>query len=148
MEEFFDSAKYFTSRKGLYLWPEFTQRILPAYQGQIACRGIEGVDYVNLPRKMYDREIVAEYLDGEEEVRKHAFTPDQVADMVNAQKSGVSGVLLNNGCANILYMIGIEGVLFPVHSHWSSALSGWLIRASQFDIVPWPAGHRVLRSKR
>ncbi|MBP6888802.1 MAG: hypothetical protein KBC21_03815 [Candidatus Pacebacteria bacterium] len=144
----FDSAKYFVTRDGLYVWPEFAQRILPAYQGLIPKRGIEGVHSVDLPRNMYDREIVAEYLGGEEEARKHAFTPDQVADLIDTQKGGKAGVLLNNGYANLLYMIGVCDVLFPVSVDWRSVNSCWHVRAYQFDDARWRAGLRVLRNKR
>lgn len=143
----FDSAKYFVTRDGLYVWPEFTQRILPAYRDPIVRRGVEGVDSVDLPRNMYDREIVAEYLGGEEEARKHAFTPDQVADLIDAQWGGKPGILLNNGYANILFMLGVNGVLFPVIVLWSSDRGEWNVNACGFDGVHWSAGRRVIRNK-
>ncbi len=144
----FDPAKYFVTRDGLHVWPEFATLILPVYQGLIPKRGIEGVDSVDLPRNMYDREIVAEYLGGEEEVRKHAFTPNQVAGLIDTQKDGKAGVLLNNGYANILYMIGVGGVLLPVSVDWRSDRSLWSVDAYQFDDDYWSAGHRVIRNKR
>lgn len=143
----FDSAQYFVIRPGLYVWPEFTSRILPAYVGVLQIRGVKGFDSVDLPRNMYDSEIIAEYLGGEEEARKHAFTPDQLADLIDEQKGGTSGVLLNNGYANILHMIGVGGVLFPVDVGWDSDYSHWGVRAYRFSDVRWRAGSRVLRNK-
>lgn len=145
--DMFNSAKYFTTRDDLYVWPEFVQRILSAYQQPIPKRGIEGIDHVDLPCNMYDREIVAEYLGGEEEARKHAFTPDQVAELIDAQQGGTTGVLLNNGYANILFMLGTTGVLFPVRVYWRSGSSGWDVGACRFDGDGWGDGDRVLRNK-
>lgn len=144
----FDSSKYFVTRGSLYVWPEFTLRILPAYQGLIPKRGIRGVEYIDMTRYLlYDREIVVEYLGGMEEVRKHAFAPDQLADLMDAQKEGKVGVLLNNGYANILYMVGMNEELFCVSMHWNSVQSHWDICAYEFDAGICYAGYRIFRNK-
>lgn len=148
VKELFDSSKYFGTRDGLYIWPEFAQRILPAYREPIVRRSVKGIDFVDLTRNMYDREIVAEYLGGEEKARKSAFTPDQLAELIDAQWGGKPGLLLNNGHANILYMIGVDRVLFPVNVRWNSDDSHWRVNAYQFDDGDWSAGYRVLRNKR
>jgi hypothetical protein len=144
---FFDSAKYFVTRAGLYVWSEFAGRILPAYKA-IVRRGIKGVDSIDLSRNMYDREIVAEYLGGEEVARKHAFTPDQVAELIDAQWGGKPGLLLNNGYANILYVLGKDDVLFPASVYWNSGSDEWVVGACTFDDGYWLAGRRVLRNRR
>lgn len=145
--EYFDSSKYFFTRKGLLVWPEFASRILPAYKGLIPKRGIKGVEFVNLTRRMHDHDIVAEYLGGIEEARKHSFTPDQLADLVDAQKGGKAGVLLTNGDSTILYMVGIDEELFPVRVSWDSDSSCWDVYSCMFDNVVWFADDRVLRNK-
>ncbi len=144
----FDSAQYFVTHPGLYVWPEFTQQILPAYPGSIKKRGIKGVYFVDLSRNMCDREIVEEHLGGEKEARKHAFTPDQVADLIDAQPDGKSSELLSNVSANILYMTGVGGVLFPVYVRWHSSFSHWIVRVFRFEDGPWGAGRRLICNKR
>lgn len=148
-DQMFNFSKYFINRDGLYIWADFARWILLAYQQPIPRRGIKDVDHVHLKRNMYDHEIVAEYLGGEEEARKHALTLDQVADLIDAQWGGKSGVLLNNGHANLLFMLGKDGVLFPVDVSWSSdgSSSSWGVRARQFGRVRWGAGRRVIRNK-
>ena len=94
-EGMFDSKKYFTIRDGLYVFPEFTRQIVLAYQHLILKRGIEDVDHVDLYSNMDDCEIIAKCLGGDEEARKHSFTPDQFADLIDAQRGGTSGVLVS-----------------------------------------------------
>lgn len=144
----FDSVKYFVTGDDLYVLPEFASRILPAYHEPIARRGVEGVDSVDLLANMYDRDIITKYLGGEEEVRKHAFTPDQIAELIDAQPGGKSGKLLNNGYANIFYMIGKDEVLFAVSVYWASVDRQWLVHACVLGGGYWLAGHRVFRNKR
>lgn len=144
----FEASVYFVTRPGLCVSSEFTLCILPAYVGVIPIRGVKGVDHIDLPPHMYDREIVAECLGGMKEARNHAFTPDQLADLIDAQEGGTSGVLLNNGYVNALYMIGVDEVLFPVSVYWGSVDSHWRVFAGQFDCGCWPAVVRVFRNKR
>lgn len=146
--DMFNASEYFTTRSGLYVWVDFILKILPAYNSPILKRGIEGVDFVNLPRNMSDCVIIAEYFSSGEEVRKHAFTLDQIADLIDAQNNGEDGALLNNGYANIFYVVGKNNILFAVGVRWSSGNSNWSIDA--FDLVEayhWDDGHRVFRNK-
>jgi hypothetical protein len=145
----FDSSEYFVTRPGLiYVWPEFASRILPAYPKAIPKRGLKGVDFVDLPRNMYDSEIITEYLGGEEEARKHAFIPDQIAMAIDEQKNGESGRMLNNGYANIFYMIGVNGVLFAVYVFWNSDDRWWYVIAFKLgEGGRWYVGNRIFRNK-
>lgn len=148
VNETFNSAKYFVRGAGLYIWPDFTHRILSAYLRPIQKRGIKEVDFIDLPRNMYNREIVTEYLGGMEEARKKAFTPDQLADLIDAQWDGKPGALLSNGYANILYVIGRGRLLFPVKVCWSAVGREWDVSAYTFDSAHWSADSRVLRNRR
>ena len=144
----FNPPEYFVTRDGLGVSSEFTSRILSVHNKPTEKHGLEGVSHVDLSKKMYDSEIIKEYLGGEEEARKHAFTPDQVADQIDKQKDGGEGELLNNGYANIFYVIGKGEVLFAVFVLWSSASRGWFVSAHKLgESGDWGAGPRVFCNK-
>jgi hypothetical protein len=144
----FNASKYFVTRQGLWVSSDFTSRILPAYINPMTKRGLDGVNSVDLPRNMYDSEIITEYLGGEEQARKNAFTLDQIAELVDGQRNGEAGVLLNNGYANIFYVVGKDGVLFAVPVRWRSPDRQWRVDAYELDgHGDWIAGSRLFRNK-
>ena len=84
---------------------------------------------------------------GMEEVRKHAFTPDQIADLRDKQMSGEEGQLLTNGYWNLFYVIGKGGVLFVVGLYWDRDdgewhADAWLLVENDF----WNSDYRVFRN--
>ncbi len=143
----FVTATYFQTSDKLHVWPEFASRITAAYSEPIAKRGLDGVEKaLDLTRNMSDTEIISQ-LGGEAEVRKYAFTPDQIADMIDAQPSGSPGAMLTNGYANIFYVTGVDGVLFAVRVRWLSGRRQWLVAACRLGVDgDWLAGRRVFRN--
>lgn len=145
----FDSSTYFVNRDGLYIWPKFSSRILPAYTAKITKRGVDGIGSIDLKRNMYDRKIITEFFGNEEEARKNAFTPDQIAELIDKQKDGVSGLLLVNGYTNIFYVVGKDQVLFAVGVFWRSGARKWDVGAYALDGGGgWCAGSHIFRNKR
>ncbi len=144
----FNPPEYFVTRDSLWVSSEFTSRILSAHNKSTEKRGLEGMSHFDLPKNMYDKDIIKEYLGGEEETRKHAFTPDQVADQIDKQKDGGEGELLNNGYANIFYVIGKGEVLFAVYVDWDRDGHRWGVSAYGLDVDgSWLAGYRLFRNK-
>ncbi len=145
----FNPSEYFVTRDGL-MWvsSDFTSRILSAHNKPTEKRGLEGVTHVDLRKNMYDHDIIKEYLGGEEEVRKHAFTPDQIADMIDKQKKGERGKkLLGDGYTNIFYVVGKDEVLFAVHVGGDFGDRHWSVNAYELDMDDWSAGGRIFRNK-
>ncbi len=66
-ENFFNPQAYFKTRKGLYIWDTFAERILSGQKETMPYRGTEGVTSQILPRNMSDTEIISELLGGMEE---------------------------------------------------------------------------------
>ncbi len=144
----FVTASYFVTKPGLWVHSDFTSRITAAYPEALVPRGLDGVESFDLSTASYDREILTRpEMGGEENVRKHAFTPDQVADLINLQPEGAEGKLLTNGYANLFYVVGKDGVLFVVRVHWSAGGRRWGVDAWGLDgRGHWGAGYRVFRN--
>ncbi len=135
-------AEFFRPRKGLWFYDHqsFTDRVLTSARDD-GSGNIEGCDHIDLPRAMYDREIIAEYLGGQ-----YAFILNQVKTYLTVQANGEDGPLLTNGYANIFYVLGKGGVLFAVNVHWHS--DKWRVRGWHLDEYGrWRAGHRIFRNK-
>lgn len=142
----FHAPTYFQSRNGLYVWDSFATRVLPAFQVKVVRRGLAGVTQVDLPRNMNDSERYRELQGGEGEVRKHVFTPDQIADQIDLQPNGEDGELLTNGCAN-LFDVLVGEVLVVVSVRWNSVVRLWHVFAwSPGEFGEWGAGKRVFRN--
>ncbi|MFZ2303184.1 MAG: hypothetical protein WAV98_00135 [Minisyncoccia bacterium] len=145
-EKLFNPHTYFKTREGLYVWNTFEQRILSEQKVSMPHRGLEGVTSHTLARNMTDTEIIDELLGGTEEVRKHASTLDQIATMIDLQPKGIDGELLNNGYANIFYVL-VNGVLFAVSVGWRLGRRRWRVGAWHLGAYGnWDAGIRVFRN--
>lgn len=131
-EKMFNPHTYFKTRGGLYIWGTFNEHILSMQDGPMQHRGYEGMTSVVLARNMSDQEIIDELLDGVDEVRAHAVTLDQIAAKIDLQPNGEAGDLMNNGYANIFYVL-VKEVLFAVHVHWRSDNREW-------DVDGWHLG--------
>lgn len=142
----FNPHTYFSNRDGLYIYDSFERRILLKSKRSMPHRGLEGVTNSMLARSMSNNEIIDEILGGTKETRKHAFTLDQIAAKIDLQPNGKDGDLLNNGYANIFYVL-VGEVLFAVRVHWDSGYRGWLVRDLHLDENDgWNAGSRVFRN--
>ena len=145
----FSTTKYFTTRPGLEVSDEFTHKIVRFYPNLINHRGFEGIKSFNLRMASCDSEIIARYeMGGEENVYKHAFTPDQVADLINLRSNGMAGILLNNGHANLFYVVADEA-LSVVSVYWHAFVLRWEVSAWGLgERCCWNPGDRVFRNTR
>lgn len=94
--------------------------------------------YHKLRKASVDGQIITE-LGGEE---KSETTLKEMFSLMEKQKNGEDGVLLNNGYANIFYIRDQNGVLRAVHVHWDGG--GWYVDAySVEDPYGWGDGYQV-----
>jgi hypothetical protein len=144
----FVTANYFITRSGLFVSGGFTSQITAAYPEALVPRGLEGVKSFDLASNSSDKKILDRpEMGGEENMREHAVTPDQIADLINLQPEGMEGRLLNDGGANLFYVVGKSGKLFVVIVHWSGGRRKWRVNA--WELVEddcWHAGYRVFRN--
>ena len=131
---------YFTTRSGLYVWGEFTERILAVAKPAVAL--VRTLKHYDLPENMNDAEIRVEL--GEDHVFEDASEfCATLAGMIDIQSGGKAGRLLNNGRANIFYVRGTGGEVFAVRALWSSDDREWDVDAFRLDDYRWRAGYRA-----
>ena len=93
--------------------------------------------YANLTKSSVDAPIRAEIGSEFEET-----TLAQIWSLMESQKNGEDGVLLNNECANTFYVRDVNGTLRAVDVHWD--VDGWDVDAvSVGHPIAWDAGDRV-----
>jgi hypothetical protein len=144
-ESLFDPHAYFKTHNGLRGSDSFNYRILPNV-APMPYRGLEGVTSSVLARNMYDKGIIDELLGGMEEVHKHAFTLDQIAEIIGSQPNGEDGELMNDGYANIFYVL-VNGVVVAVRVGWDWRGRHWSVRVWYLnENGDWRAGGRVFRN--
>jgi len=98
--------------------------------------------YYKLRRSSVDGPIMAE-LGIPEEVET---TLSEMFCLMEKQKNGESGVLLNNGYANIFYIKDQSGVRRAVRVSWYG--DGWIVDADPVDgPYSWGAGRQVFSRK-
>ncbi len=146
----FLTADYFVTRSGLWESGDFVSRVTAAYPEALVPRGLDGVECFDLTKHSSAKTILTRpKMGGEENVRKHAFTPDQVAALIDLQLNGEAGKLLTNGCSNLLYVVGANGVLFVVRVYWDADNRKWEVDALRLDEGGrWLEGDRVFRNTR
>ncbi len=94
--------------------------------------------YAKLRKASVDTPIINE-LGGEE---KSETTLTEMFSLMEKQKDGESGALLNNGWANIFYIRDQNGVLRTVGVFWRGA--GWFVRAFPVEYPDrWLGGNQV-----
>ena len=94
--------------------------------------------YAKLRKGSADTPIIAE-LGGEVGAE---VTLSEMFSLMEKQKNGENGVLLNNGYANIFYIKDQKGVLRTVYVYWGSDGWGASALAVSYPIL-WDAGRRV-----
>lgn len=64
-----------------------------------------------------------------------------LVELLKKQPNGESGSLLTDGYANIFYIRGTDGNLWPVFARWRSA--GWCVHACSVEYPWWRGGRQV-----
>lgn len=99
-----DPKEFFQKKKGLYVWSDFTDRIVdkaePIALGELA---IEGFKIETTSKDEQIEEAIQTF----ERVSDHVFSESQVcavvAELISKQPEGEEGVLLNTGYSNLFY---------------------------------------------
>lgn len=104
--------------------------------------GEQALRYGKLLRESVDIPIITE-LGGEE---KSETTLAELYYLMEQQKNGEDGVLLNNDYANIFYIRDSAGVLRAVNAYWYD--DGWYARARPVEHpYGWRVGYQVFSRK-
>ncbi len=128
----FVTATYFIDRPRLWVSPFFFNRIASSYLEALVPRGLDGVESFDLTRLKNDSQILTyREMGGEQRVRQYAFTPDQVAALIDLQPNGEAGRLLTNGVPNLFHVVGESKILFVVSVSWGKG---------RWCVVPWYPG--------
>lgn len=135
-------AKFFTTRAGLWVSPEFTQRILALALAMGETTPATVGTPFNLPKNMTDAEICKELGNGYIFEDAKAFCV-YLADAIERQWGGAEGDLLTSGYANLFYVRGVGGEVFVVHVDWRAGGRKWLVHAFRLDDRGWHAGNRA-----
>lgn len=71
-------------------------------------------------------------------------TITEIYALLERQKSGEKGALLNNGCTNIFYVPDVNGILRAVNVSWGDWDDGWYVDADAVeDPHGWHDGYQV-----
>lgn len=131
----FDPKKFFKTRKGLYVWSDFKERILDKAP-DVSGWPVISVDSFKLKESANDEEIEKSLLE------KHIFSESEVcaaiADLIQKQSKGEEGVLQNNGYANLFYTKD-----FVVRVYWRVFHGEWNVDAWDRGDDHWDGSCRV-----
>lgn len=134
-----DIRGFFKTRSGLWVSDDFKNLVLKHAQSESACSGFSQ-DRLEL-KKPADGFQIRDDLQGGI-FRDVNYFCRYLMYLLEQQKGGKAGTLLNNGRAN-LFVIEVNGLPVVVHVHWRSVLREWLVRAYPPGL-PWDAGNQVL----
>ena len=139
----FAIKKFFKTRKGLYVWDGFRERILGAlrYERVKKLDSVE-ISYHDLQEPMDDEEIRKEL------PKKHVFNNPAhfciyLMYLLVRQWCGGEGPLLTDGCANLFYVRGARKEIVVVGVCRRVASGKWLVLAFDLGGYRWPTGSRV-----
>jgi hypothetical protein len=131
----YDPDKFFRTRPGLWVSDSFRNLVVAKTSPSVKGRAVVNKS-IMLESHMLDTGIEEMLGEG------HIFTEDQLCDflakMIEEQKGGEEGRLLNNGHANIFYLAScVVGV------GWSRGRREWDVGAWYRDDGRWDAGGRI-----
>lgn len=129
--DLFDPVSFFVDRPGFCVWPEVTARLIMKPTPRRDLGKITTIDHTEIFG--FHRQDQMEFLGGEDEARRCAFTADQIAQIIDAQsrkdlpsrltiRQTMGPLATTNQRLNILYTVDGLGQLFAVYIGWSD---GW-----------------------
>jgi hypothetical protein len=120
------------------VWDNFTSWFLSGDGKTEDPESEQTLRYHKLRKSSVDGPIITE-LGGEE---KSETTLTEMFSLMEKQKNGEDGVLLNNGYANIFYVRDLTGVLRAVYVYWVG--DGWYVDADSVEnLYRWDGGNQV-----
>ena len=120
------------------VWDNFTSWFLSGDGKTEDPESEQTLRYHKLRKSSVDGPIITE-LGGEE---KSETTLTEMFSLMEKQKNGEDGVLLNNGYANIFYVRDLTGVLRAVSVDWDDG--GWNVSANSVEyLFRWLDGSQV-----
>ncbi len=134
-------AQYYQTRAGLYVWDDFINRIVAA------AKQVELKDTVKFPRYSLVRDASGDDIATAalKISRQTVFTASEfcpiLAAMIEKQKSGGTGDLLNDGRANLFLVEGVGGTVCIVSVRWGSGSARWGVHAWLLG-SGWDPGYR------
>ncbi|MDP2734757.1 MAG: hypothetical protein Q8P12_00965, partial [bacterium] len=135
-----DPSQYFQTREGLYVWPEFSERIVSVAKKtelpEVTFRSFELVKSAN------DTEIRSEL--PEDYVLEASELCGYLPEIIASQPGGEEGFLLTNGHPNVFYVRGRNGEVFAVGVLWDGVNLEWDVYADRLDDGHWSGGYRVI----
>lgn len=130
-----DPKEFFQDRKGLWVWGDFTKRIVEKAEPTPSGTEFKLASF-QLTKYLSDEEIEAAL------PKEHIFSETEVsailASLISKQSKGEEGALLNNGNWNLFYTPA-----FVVFVYWDSGSSDWSVGSWRRDGRRWYEGHRV-----
>lgn len=136
-----DPTQYYQTRAELYVWGDFATRVVAA------AKPMELKHTVKLPRYSLVRGASGEDISTAalKISRQTIFTASEfcptLAAMLEKQKNGAAGDMLNDGRANLFLVEGVGGSVFLVFVRWDQGDAEWNVRAWPLD-SRWHAGNR------
>ncbi len=135
----FDPKRFYKNRKGLYVWSTFEECLDIRSREKVASAPERTYVSLELMQRAYDTAIRAGL------PKHHLSTLEDIAALVEAQRGGKKGFLLNDGWANIFYVEGKNGEVFAVDVCWGAGTREWCVLDWGLDVLgDWNAGRRVL----
>ncbi|MBP9698209.1 MAG: hypothetical protein KBD65_03395 [Candidatus Moranbacteria bacterium] len=135
----FVASEFYRNRPGLYVYDAFVDCL--DLKARRAVDSAPERPYVasRLKANAYDKDIRKELPE------THLSTLEDIAGLIETQRSGKSGFLLNNGYANIFYALGKNGEVFAVDVRWHSDDRRWFVSGWELGGIGfWFAGYQVL----
>jgi len=135
------TRKYYTTKKGLYIWGTFVDWVLPAVGDTVSLTERIDLPSFRLTEPANDATI------RENLPESHVFEADELcvilAHLIDCQPNGKEGVLNTNGYANLFYFEGKDGEVYVVLVYWNAGYREWYVDAWSLDDFTWGAEYRI-----
>ena len=135
----FNAAAFYQTGTGLYVYDTFADHLDLSARQTVDSAPERPYVASLLKANAYDKDIRKELPES------HLSTLEDIAGLIEAERSGKSGFLLNNGYVNIFYVEDKNGEVFAVSVHWRSGFRVWHVDDWTLgERGEWDADFRVL----
>ncbi len=135
----FNAAAFYQTGTGLYVYDTFADHLDLSARQTVDSAPERPYVASLLKANAYDKDIRKELPES------HLSTLEDIAGLIEAQRSGKSGFLLNNGYVNIFYVEDKNGEVFAVGVGWYSGRRRWFVDGWRLgEVGEWSADDQVL----